>query len=382
MAPQQAPMAPPKDATPRWAAITPAAAEGNAAQKDTAPAPLSKAVQLRKADMAPTRPMESDTLAEGQAAEVRHSKAPPSQSAEAPAQTAAPAPSHTHWEGVEALEKAARRQAKYDAPAAAEPGARVSSAGITPPETIAAPAATPPPAGKSSSVDIDAPLAGIMDGAAAKAAAEQPDPEAERRAAQKRRQEDFAARQKEVERSIMRERRRIKMSRERLVIEWLAILLGALVVVFLLTQFVFVNARVPTESMEDTINVGDRVLGYRLAYLSDAPQRGEIVIFNYPDDERQLYVKRIAGLPGEELEIREGIVYINGVAEPSLNDHIKDAPQGNFGPYNIPADSYFMLGDNRNRSWDSRYWKNTYVTFEQIVGKAIYRFYPSVNKLE
>ena len=138
----------------------------------------------------------------------------------------------------------------------------------------------------------------------------------------------------------------------------------------------------------------DRIFGFRLAYginldlfgheiskkVKD-PERFDIVIFKYPDDESQLFIKRVIGLPGETVEIKDGKVYIDG-SETALDDSfIPEKMQGSFGPYTVPDNCYFMLGDNRNDSKDSRFWKNTFVRFDQIVGKAVVRYYPSIKLL-
>ena len=111
------------------------------------------------------------------------------------------------------------------------------------------------------------------------------------------------------------------------------------------------------------------------------PERFDIVIFKYPDDESQLFIKRLIGLPGETVEIRDGKVYINGSDEPLDDSFVPEVPTGNYGPYKVPENSYFMLGDNREYSRDSRFWKNTFVSFDEIVGKAVVRYYPSIKLL-
>lgn len=88
------------------------------------------------------------------------------------------------------------------------------------------------------------------------------------------------------------------------------------------------------------------------------------------------------GLPGETVEIKDGKVYINGSDTPLDDSFVPEVPIGSYGPYTVPEDSYFMLGDNRNRSRDSRFWDNTFVTFDEIVGKAVIRYYPFVKLLK
>lgn len=164
--------------------------------------------------------------------------------------------------------------------------------------------------------------------------------------------------------------------------EYIKMIIFVVVVVLIVNNFLLINARVPSESMEKTIMTGGRFFGNRLAYLFDDPERFDIVVFKYPDDESQLFVKRVIGLPGETVEIKDGKVYING-SETSLDDSFTpETPTGDYGPYVVPEGSYFMLGDNRNHSGDSRFWKQPYVEKEKIVGKAIFRYFPGVKILK
>lgn len=165
-------------------------------------------------------------------------------------------------------------------------------------------------------------------------------------------------------------------------LEYLKAIVITVVIVLLINNFVLINALVPSESMEKTIMTGDRIFGFRLAYKFNDPERFDIIIFRYPDDPSKLYIKRLIGLPGETVEIREGKVYIDGADTPLDDSFCPEEPaQLDFGPYEVPEDGYFMMGDNRNHSEDSRYWENTYVDRDQIIGKAIVRYFPSIKKL-
>lgn len=159
--------------------------------------------------------------------------------------------------------------------------------------------------------------------------------------------------------------------------EYIKMIIFVVVVVFIVNNVLLINAKIPSESMEDTIMTGDRIFGNRLAYINKDPQRFDIVIFKYPDDETQLFIKRVIGLPGEAVEIRDGKVYIDGAETPLDDSFTPEPPQGNWGPEVVPEGSYFMLGDNRNRSKDSRFWTNTFVKKEKILGKAVLRYFPS-----
>lgn len=167
-----------------------------------------------------------------------------------------------------------------------------------------------------------------------------------------------------------------KNSLGRELMEDVIMVLVVLVVVFLIKNFVLINAVIPSGSMENTIMTGDRVFGNRLAYRFGDPERGDIAIFRYPDDESELYIKRVMGLPGDTIEIKDGLLYLNNSEEPIAEPYLKEIPEGDFGPYQVPEGCYFMLGDNRNKSNDSRMWENTYVTRENVLAKAVFRYYP------
>ena len=94
-------------------------------------------------------------------------------------------------------------------------------------------------------------------------------------------------------------------------IEDVVLVAVVLVVVFVIKHFVMINAVIPSASMENTIMTGDRIFGNRLTYTFGDPERGDIAIFKYPDNEKELFIKRVIGLPGEKVEIRDGLVYIN-----------------------------------------------------------------------
>ena len=138
----------------------------------------------------------------------------------------------------------------------------------------------------------------------------------------------------------------------------------AILLALFINNFIIINATVPTGSMENTIMTESRIIGLRLSYLFHGPERGDIVVFKYPLDESTNYVKRVIGLPGERVEISEGKIYIynsdNQLIEgPLKEDYLKEVWVGgndNF-TFEIPEDSYLMMGDNRNSSADVRSWK-------------------------
>lgn len=160
--------------------------------------------------------------------------------------------------------------------------------------------------------------------------------------------------------------------------DYVFLIILAFVLAFLMNKFVYANAEVPTGSMIPVVQPNDRLIVNRLAYLFEEPKRGDIVMFAFPDDEKDNYLKRIIGLPGEKVEIKNGLVYINDSEKPLDEPYINDPPNGNYGPYNVPEGCYFTLGDNRDESKDARFWNNTYVKKEKIVGKAWLKYYPNI----
>lgn len=159
------------------------------------------------------------------------------------------------------------------------------------------------------------------------------------------------------------------------ILAWIFTIVLAIVAAKVINNYIIIKAEVPTGSMEHTIEVDDCILGYQLAYVFSKPERGDIVIFPYPDNPETIYVKRIIGLPGETVEIKNGAVYIDG--EPIEEPYLKEAMKGEYGPYVVPEGCYFMLGDNRNSSQDSRKWSNTYLKEEDIMAKVLFRYSPS-----
>ena len=154
------------------------------------------------------------------------------------------------------------------------------------------------------------------------------------------------------------------------------ICLITLIIAKVLTSYVILNGHVPSGSMETTIMTNDRIVAYRLEYLFKEPQRGDIVVFPSPDDKENgitnYLVKRIIGLPGETLSVSGGKVYINNqeLEEPYISSEI----ESDFDLTYIPENCYFMMGDNRANSSDSRFWENKFVPREDIMGKVVLRY--------
>ena len=166
----------------------------------------------------------------------------------------------------------------------------------------------------------------------------------------------------------------MKKSVKKEILGYLKIIAAGVVIAILLNRFVIINADITSESMSTTFEKGDKLIGLRLAYLFSEPKRGDIIIFKYPDDGEKLLIKRVIGLPGDMVIIEDGLVYINGSEIPLEEPYAHGNNKQSFGPYMVPADCYFVLGDNRDNSKDSRYWTNTFVTKKQIVAKALFRY--------
>lgn len=132
---------------------------------------------------------------------------------------------------------------------------------------------------------------------------------------------------------------------------------------------------VPTESMAGTINAGDHIICSRYGVEEEDIQRYDVLVFMPPDDPEMFYIKRVIGLPGETLEVRDGKVYADGQ---ELDDSFTNGSQNRKGDgvYRVPEGCYFFLGDNRNNSNDSRFWKNKYVPTANIKAKARFICFP------
>lgn len=146
-------------------------------------------------------------------------------------------------------------------------------------------------------------------------------------------------------------------------------------------MFVFTPFKIPaSNAMAPTLIPNDRILASRVTYRWQTPQRWEVAVFRYPPDRRRPFVKRVIGLPGESVEIRDGVILINGVkaAPPDALSKIQWLNAGDYGkpgqPAAVPSNCYFVLGDNGAASHDSRYWG--FVCRPEFIGKALFIFWP------
>ncbi|HWT74565.1 MAG TPA: signal peptidase I [Mobilitalea sp.] len=156
------------------------------------------------------------------------------------------------------------------------------------------------------------------------------------------------------------------------ILDWVIVIAVAVLLALFITKFIIYKVSSPTDSMENTIMIDEKVITLRLAYLFSDPKRGDIVVFQAPDSPKEDYIKRVIGLPGETVEGKDGVVYIDGV--PLEEDYLKEPMTGSFGPYTVPEGCYFMMGDNRNVSLDARFWTNKFVAKNKIRGKAIFKY--------
>ena len=144
----------------------------------------------------------------------------------------------------------------------------------------------------------------------------------------------------------------------------------ALVFYFIIDSF-FPRVRVENISMKPTLEPGELLLVNKLAYRVGIPHHGDVIVFHYPANPEEDYIKRLIGLPGDEIRVDGGMVYVNGQ---SLEEPYISASPAYKGIWQVPLDSFFVLGDNRNQSSDSHSWG--FVPIENVVGKALIVYWP------
>ena len=162
----------------------------------------------------------------------------------------------------------------------------------------------------------------------------------------------------------------------------------ALLLALFIRSFIVQAFKIPSGSMIPTLQIGDHILVNKLSYgvrspfwdlllvSFKKPQRGDVVVFIFPEDRSKDFIKRVIGTEGDMVEIREKKVYINGKPLEDPHAHIEgDAPErgplnvrDNYGPKQVPENFIFVMGDNRDRSYDSRYWG--YVNLDDVKGRA------------
>lgn len=173
----------------------------------------------------------------------------------------------------------------------------------------------------------------------------------------------------------------VKFSGKSVVREYAEAFIIAIILALIIRMFVVEAFKIPSGSMIPTLLVGDHLLVNKFIYKFTEPERGDVIVFKYPDDPSRNFIKRIIGVGGDTIEVREKTVYVNGNILKEDEDYsiqhvspetlpARYSPRDNFGPITVAPNSYFMMGDNRDSSLDSRFWKNRFVNRQAIVGKA------------
>ncbi|MDL2315943.1 signal peptidase I [Desulfovibrio sp. OttesenSCG-928-A18] len=176
-------------------------------------------------------------------------------------------------------------------------------------------------------------------------------------------------------------------------IDFIKIIIAALFIALLIRSFIIQPYIIPSESMLNTLQIGDRLFVTKFSYgihipfvekelfSTGEPEIGDIIVFPYPLDKSQDYIKRVVGVPGDVIEVRDKQLYRNG--QPAQEEYIihKDKlvvpTRDTYGPVTVPAGHVFVMGDNRDNSQDSRYWG--FVDKQTIHGKALIIYWSSTR---
>jgi signal peptidase I len=183
------------------------------------------------------------------------------------------------------------------------------------------------------------------------------------------------------------------VKKKHLVREYAESIIIAVILALFIRTFVVQAFKIPSGSMEDTLQIGDHLLVNKFIFgtaipftdkrvfaLRD-PHRGDVIVFEYPEDPSKDFIKRIVGVPGDVVQGINKNVYVNGKLYKNPHEVHKEAdlvpkdqnPRDTFGPIKVPADSYFVMGDNRDRSYDSRFWG--FVKKDKIKGLAFIKYW-------
>ncbi len=159
------------------------------------------------------------------------------------------------------------------------------------------------------------------------------------------------------------------------IFDWLETIVVAFILALIIRAFFIQVFWIPSSSMEPSLDIKDRIVVNKVAYHFRSPRRQEVVVFREvapAGSPKRDLIKRLVGLPGEILELKDGIIYVNGKkieAKHPLNQDFAD-----FGPVQIPDDHYFVMGDNRPASADSRFWG--FLPKQNVIGPAFLRIWP------
>jgi len=175
--------------------------------------------------------------------------------------------------------------------------------------------------------------------------------------------------------------------------EYAESILVAVLLAMVIRTFIVQAFKIPSGSMEDTLAIGDHILvnkfiygskipftGHRFLTIRD-PRQGDVIVFEYPEDPSKDFIKRVIGVPGDTVEVKDKHVYVNGKLYANPHEVHKEAenipkemnPRDNMDPIKVPANSYFVMGDNRDRSYDSRFWG--FVSMDKIKGLAFIKYW-------
>ena len=162
--------------------------------------------------------------------------------------------------------------------------------------------------------------------------------------------------------------------------EWINSILLALLLTLIIRTYVVQAFKIPSGSMRPTLMEGDKLFVNKYVYRFEKPHRGDIIVFKYPVDLKKDFIKRLIGLPGETIEIRDGKIHVDGriQEDPSTLGkfyYYNHEPYGGPGDkIQVPENTYYVLGDNSANSTDSRFWG--FVPKKNVLGKAIFRWWP------
>ena len=188
---------------------------------------------------------------------------------------------------------------------------------------------------------------------------------------------------------FMEETERVKRTKKQLLWEYSKAIITALILALFIRAYFIQAFKIPSGSMIPTLQIGDHLLVNKFIYgtkmpftdkrvlVFRKPARGDIIVFRYPEDPSRDFIKRVIAVEGDVIEARNKLIYVNGnPANEPYKQHTDSAlrpggiePRDNFGPYIVPKEKLFMMGDNRDQSYDSRYWG--YVDVGDIRGKAL-----------
>lgn len=195
-----------------------------------------------------------------------------------------------------------------------------------------------------------------------------------------------------VQNATVREAEQV-VKKKSIVREYAESIIIALLLALVIRTYLVQAFKIPSGSMEDTLAIGDHLLVSKFIYgtkipFTDSqiikvrdPRQGDVIVFEYPEDPSKDFIKRVVGTPGDVVEGRDKKVYVNGRLYQNPHEVHKEKdtipkemnPRDTFGPVTVPANSYFVMGDNRDRSYDSRFWG--FVTRDKIKGLAFIKYW-------